>query len=219
MAKNKIVLFANQKGGAGKSTLCTLLAHDMTNKQMPVVVADADLQQSLYQLRDQEARAAGITEDDCPWDLMWIDCRDAAAVSRAVDMLKEVPATVLIDVPGNLSDDNLAPLYLAADLVVCPMNYQVFTINSTKRFADVVRKINPKVRLVFVPNNIASRKSFEEVQKERSYGFELQKKFKGSWLTKEIGRFKCLERISTLEYTKEQSEKLSEGFEGIYKWI
>jgi chromosome partitioning protein len=219
MVKNRIVLFANQKGGAGKSTLCTLLAHDMTQRQMPVVVADADLQQSLYQLRDQEVKSTGISKDDAPWDLMWIDCRDIKSVKAAVDMLKKVPATVLIDVPGNLSDDNLAPLYLAADLVVCPMTYQIFTINSTKRFADVIVKINPRARLVFLPNNISSRKSADDARTERSCGYELQHNFRGSWLAKEIGRYKCLERISTLTYSKEQADKVAPGFEGIYKWL
>ena len=217
--KNKIVLFANQKGGVGKSTLCTFLAHELTAKDRPVVVADADLQQSLFQLRTMELQQSGQSEDAAPWDMMWIDCRNKKSVSSAIEQLGKIPATVLIDVPGNLSDDNVAPLYLTADVIVCPMTYQIFTINSTKRFAETVKKINPKVRLVFVPNGISARKSVEDARKERSYGYELQHSFKGSWLTREVPRLKCFERISTLGYTSEQEERLKSAFDGIYKWL
>jgi chromosome partitioning protein len=217
--KNKIVLFANQKGGVGKSTLCTFLAHDMASKGMAVIVADADLQQSLFELRDQEVKSTGISQDDLPWDMMWIDCRNVRSVKTAMQQLKQLPATILIDVPGNLSDDNLAPLYMAADVIICPMSYQVFSINSTKRFAETVRKFNSTARLIFVPNAIAARKSADDARKERSYGYELQHNFKGSWLTREVPRLKCFERISTIEFTSEQATKLQPSFEGIYKWI
>jgi chromosome partitioning protein len=136
-----------------------------------------------------------------------------------MQQLKQLPATILIDVPGNLSDDNLAPLYMAADVIICPMSYQVFSINSTKRFAETVRKFNSTARLIFVPNAIAARKSADDARKERSYGYELQHNFKGSWLTREVPRLKCFERISTIEFTSEQATKLQPSFEGIYKWI
>ena len=178
--KNEIVLFANQKGGVGMSSLCTFLAHDMSSKGMPVVVADADLQQSLFELRDQEVKSSGISQDDLPWDMTWIDCRNVKSVKSAMQQLKQLPAAILIDVPGNLSDDNLAPLYMAADIIICPMTYQVFTINSTKRFAETVRKFNSTARLIFVPNAIAARKSVDDARKERGYGYELQHNFKGS---------------------------------------
>ena len=217
--KNKIVLFANQKGGVGKSTLCTFLAHDLTAKDRPVIVADADLQQSLFQLRAMELLQSGKNDEDAPWDLMWIDCRNRNSVSSAIEQLRKLPATVLVDVPGNLSDDNVAPLYMAADVIICPMTYKIFTINSTKRFAETVNKINPKARLIFVPNGISARKSIVDAKKERSYGYELQHNFKGSWLTRDVPRLKCFERISTLEYTSEQEDRLKSAFEGIYKWI
>ncbi len=73
--------------------------------------------------------------------MMWIDCRNKKSVSSAIEQLGKIPATVLIDVPANSSDDNVAPLYLTADVIVCPMTYQIFTINSTKRFAETVKKL------------------------------------------------------------------------------
>lgn len=46
--RNAIVVFANQKGGVGKTTLCTTFANYMTAKGHPVLVIDCDAQQSIY---------------------------------------------------------------------------------------------------------------------------------------------------------------------------
>ena len=44
--KNKIIVFANQKGGVGKSTLCILLADYLAYWKKDVCIIDTDLQQS-----------------------------------------------------------------------------------------------------------------------------------------------------------------------------
>jgi chromosome partitioning protein len=47
------IVFGNQKGGAGKSTLCALLANYLAiEKQVPVLVLDMDSQQSLRNNHD-----------------------------------------------------------------------------------------------------------------------------------------------------------------------
>ena len=88
--KYKIVLFANQKGGVGKSTLCTFLAHDLTAKDRPVVVADADLQQSLFQLRAMELQQSGKNDEDAP--LMLIDdvLTTSATLTACADSMKDI---------------------------------------------------------------------------------------------------------------------------------
>ena len=43
---NVIIVFANQKGGVGKSTLCLLLANYLVYWKKDVCVIDTDLQQS-----------------------------------------------------------------------------------------------------------------------------------------------------------------------------
>ena len=42
---NKIIVFANQKGGVGKSTLCILLADYLAYWRKDVCIIDTDLQQ------------------------------------------------------------------------------------------------------------------------------------------------------------------------------
>ena len=44
--KNRIIVFANQKGGVGKSTLCILLADYLAYWKKDVCIIDTDLQLS-----------------------------------------------------------------------------------------------------------------------------------------------------------------------------
>lgn len=215
----KTILFANAKGGTGKSTICTFFANDMTSKEIPVAVVDADIQQSIVQLRDSELKAKGIDKEQAPWDLLWLDTTDIRNVKYIISKLQNIKAHILIDTPGNLSDKNLTPIYQAADLVVCPFSYVPIELDTTLRFAKAVQAINPDARLIFMPNNIDQRKTEYERARERDKGFELQHNFRRSWLTKEIPRRKCLERVSTLEYTSDQADLLAEAFGGIYKWL
>ena len=48
---NKIFIFANQKGGVGKTTLCTLFANYLVAKNIPVLVIDCDGQQTIFEKR------------------------------------------------------------------------------------------------------------------------------------------------------------------------
>ena len=57
--KNKIIIFTNIKGGVGKTTLCGLFATFCAERGIPVVVLDADLQQSLMRHRNREKESTG----------------------------------------------------------------------------------------------------------------------------------------------------------------
>ena len=56
LTDNHIVLFANQKGGVGKTTLCALFANYLDNKNVPLLVLDADIQQTLKDRRDDDLK-------------------------------------------------------------------------------------------------------------------------------------------------------------------
>ena len=51
---NKVIVFANQKGGVGKSTLCILLADYLAYWKKDVCIIDTDLQQSATLQREQD---------------------------------------------------------------------------------------------------------------------------------------------------------------------
>ncbi len=60
---NYIITFANQKGGVGKSTLCTLFANYLHQMGIPVWVIDCDGQSSMGQLRKKELQLRGVASD------------------------------------------------------------------------------------------------------------------------------------------------------------
>jgi chromosome partitioning protein len=68
---------------------------------------------------------------------------------------------VLIDLPGKLDDDGLIAVFKSADLVICPFAYDEFTFESTVLFTVVLKKVNPKVDVVFIPNRIKANVKFE----------------------------------------------------------
>ena len=54
--KNKKVVFANQKGGVGKSTLCILFANYLASKGKDVCIIDTDLQKTILMQRQKDAQ-------------------------------------------------------------------------------------------------------------------------------------------------------------------
>lgn len=57
MVKNKVIVFANGKGGSGKSTTAIHLAHQMHLEGESVELVDADVQQSCADYSDDRDRA------------------------------------------------------------------------------------------------------------------------------------------------------------------
>ena len=54
---NKIILFANQKGGVGKTTLCGLFSNYLSViREVPLLVVDADPQQTYSNRRKDNLR-------------------------------------------------------------------------------------------------------------------------------------------------------------------
>lgn len=150
------ILIANQKGGVGKSTLTVMLANFTTSaKQLSATIIDMDYQQSI----SQKFEKAKILENAEPYDVL-------PATLESYPILRDVLAKnkqeiVLIDLPGKLDDDGLIPVFNSADLVICPFAYEEFSFDSTVLFAVVLKKINPGIPIVFVPNRVKANAKFE----------------------------------------------------------
>lgn len=56
---NRIIVFANQKGGVGKTTLCTLFANYLAEIKQPVLVIDCDGQQTIFEKRQADIKKYG----------------------------------------------------------------------------------------------------------------------------------------------------------------
>ena len=151
-----VILIGNQKGGVGKSTLALLLGNYLTQiRGRKVTIVDMDYQQSLY-TKSQKAR---ILENAPFYQIIPSDLKSFPSLLRALDPGPD--ELVLIDLPGKMGDDGLLPLFAAADVVLCPFSYDEFSIDSTVLFAMVLRKINERSPLIFIPNRIKSTVKYE----------------------------------------------------------
>ncbi|MDO3643515.1 ParA family protein [Mucilaginibacter sp. L3T2-6] len=151
-----IIIIGNQKGGAGKSTLTLLLANYLTQaKSCPVTVIDMDYQQSIIQKFDK----AKILENEEPYEVIPANLESYPALRNLLD--RNAKDIILIDLPGKLDDDGLIPVFTSADLVICPFAYDEFSFESTVLFTVVLRKINPKMPMVFVPNRVKANARYE----------------------------------------------------------
>jgi CobQ/CobB/MinD/ParA nucleotide binding domain. len=154
-----VILIGNQKGGAGKSTLTLLLANYLTEShKRKVTVLDMDYQQSV----SAKYEKAKVLDNDPPYEVM------AADLTHFPMMLEVLTAnpdeTVLIDLPGKMDDDGLIPVILSGDLILCPFNYDEFSVDSTLLFAMVAGRINNRAPTVFIPNRIKANVRYDTRQ-------------------------------------------------------
>lgn len=213
---NRIIVFANQKGGVGKSTLCILFADYLANKGLPVAVIDADLQQSIVVQRQRELKAEKREADNVPWDAVTVNTGTLAAVEEAMAAAKEFPGTILVDAPGNLADDNIVPIYANADYIIAPMSYHPNIIDSTRRFAEVMKQLKEsmglKFKIWFLPNRIDDRKKADLEQLKLDTWKALHNY--GDILTR-INDRAYLERCSTLSLSGQQNGAVTYAFDRI----
>lgn len=158
-----IILIGNQKGGAGKSTLTLLLANYLTTvHQHPVTILDMDYQQSIA----AKAEKAKILENEPLYDVVPTDLKQFPDLLQVISKKKKDIA--ILDMPGKMDDDGLIPAIAAADFIICPFAYDEFTVDSTILFAMVVRRINNRAPMIFIPNRIKQTVKYEtqaEVEK------------------------------------------------------
>lgn len=151
-----VIIIGNQKGGAGKSTLTLLLANYLSQiRGCKVTVLDMDYQQSI----SQKFEKAKILENAEPYEVLAFGLSDFPMMA---DTIKQNPNDiVLIDLPGKLDDDGLITVFKAAQIAICPFAYDEFSFESTVPFALVLKKINPEVHLLLVPNRIKANVKYE----------------------------------------------------------
>lgn len=151
-----VILIGNQKGGAGKSTLTLLLANYLTQvRNRKVTVLDMDYQQSLY----SKAEKAKVLENQPLYEVVPADLKHFPSMHSSLN--KASKEVILIDLPGKMDDDGLLPLFVAADIILCPFSYDEFSVDSTLLFAMVLRRINDKAPFIFIPNRIKNTVKYE----------------------------------------------------------
>ncbi|AGB29375.1 MULTISPECIES: ParA family protein [Prevotellaceae] len=212
--KNRKIVFANQKGGVGKSTLCILFANYLAWKKQDVCIIDTDLQKTISMQRKKDMDIYEGVEE--PYTVQDFDVQDPDTMQQLMDSASETEGFVLFDSPGNVSEDGLVPMFTSADYIVCPYEYEEKTLDSTGMFIQVVnalRQTTPEMeaRLFFIPNRIDVRIGTADELKMWKQTDAIFKQL-GS-VTPRITARAALKRINTFEITAAQREAVKPAFD------
>jgi chromosome partitioning protein len=118
-----MVVVANPKGGVGKSTLATNVAGYFAAQGHPVLLGDADRQQSSrlwLSLRPEHARSIST------WDI-------------SADLIVKPPkgsTHVVLDTPAGLHGWRFNDVLKLADKIIVPLQPSIFDIYATRAFLD-----------------------------------------------------------------------------------
>jgi len=117
-----VIAVVNCKGGSGKSTLATNLASHFAHAGTPVMLGDADRQQSTASwLRERAARALTQGAPIVGWAV------DPQRVMRPPAGVRHV----VLDTPGGLRGFELARVVACADAVLVPVGHSAFDRESS----------------------------------------------------------------------------------------
>lgn len=212
---NKIILFANVKGGVGKTTLCATFANYLRMNEYNVVVVDADLQQSLAFHRQDDLKENEGTP--IPYHVVQFRASSQQEARKLMEQYKTFDGYVLIDCPGNLNDPTLATVFKMCNAVIVPMAYDPDTIRATKLFAETFKRLS-NARLIYVPNRINDREgTAEEFEKRKIAIAELHKY---GWMTQRIKQNVNVKRYDTLfALSREQLRSVEEPFKELLSRI
>lgn len=215
-----VITFANQKGGVGKTTLCTLFANYLADKGRKTLVVDCDNQQTISEKRKLDVRKT--PDAKIPYMVQAFDIGKMENVQQMMNLIKGMEGTVLVDSPGNLTQQGLIPIFVKSDYIVCPFQYEPTSINSTVTFIVFIQKLKErfpqmKTEIFFVVN-----------RHDKRYGkkHELELWAKTEERLSKYGRFTPkveskidVQRCNTLSLSKEQTDIVSPTFDFIIKYI
>jgi chromosome partitioning protein len=150
----KIITFANQKGGSGKTTLSVNLAVLWSNSQYRVAIIDADSQNSLkYWL---EARKKYYGEDNTGIDSY---SYEASTITESVKKIKRKYDFIIIDSPPSITFDTIQILQ-SVDRVYVPVLPSPIDLMATIPFLHLVKQQRKKATIVL--NRVMPRAKLTE---------------------------------------------------------
>ena len=206
------IVFGNQKGGVGKSTLCVLLANYFTLiKKKEVLIMDMDFQKTIEEHRQGDNTLFEEENEALPYEILPIETTEYMEYAKQIENDGTI---VIIDLPGRLDDDSLIPILEDADFVICPFQYEKYAFGSTVTFAKIVKHFDPKKQIFFVPNKYSNTIAYGEFKEKADtilsdYGT----------VTKPITQRVTLTRINTFQITEEQKKIVEDVFDFIYTKI
>ena len=220
MQDNIIITFANQKGGVGKTTLCTLFANYLVAHRKKVLVIDCDVQQTISFRRKADLQK--YKDVTIPYNIQPFDIANAKNVQNLMTNLRKMQGIILIDAPGNLTQQGLIPIFANSDYIICPFQYEVTSINATATFISFIYKIRTQLskdvaQLFLVDNSHDKRFGKKE---ELELWRMTAKRFSEYGLITPMVEYRAeMRRYTTLYLMKTQEVIISPAFDFIYNHI
>lgn len=135
----KVITVAQQKGGAGKTTIAANLAVALTRMGKSVVLLDTDPQGSLgrWFMTRREGGEPGVE----------FSTASAWGVSYECDKLRKTFDFVLVDTPPKI-DSDLKPAIRESDLVIVPVSASQVDVWATEGVLDMAAREKAEVMVV-----------------------------------------------------------------------
>lgn len=159
----KVIVIAQQKGGAGKTTLAIQLAVAWQKAGKQVAMLDVDPQGSLAAWRDLRDRTVG--EDDGPV----VEALSGWRLGNRLTSAARDAALVIVDSPPHAETDAKAAIR-AADLVVLPIQPTMLDLWATEATLTLAEAEKTKALLVLnrtPPRGLAAEAVIAEIKKKK----------------------------------------------------
>ena len=221
---SKIIIFANQKGGVGKST-CTLLAANALSQapfDKSVFIVDADKQRSIARKRMADLQ---VYDEESPYQVQQMTIKDFLNEKTGIYKLDNDYDYVFIDVPGKL--DNNLPIdqqeitkYLQfVDYLFIPFIPGAFQMDATMDFLKIAMKVKSQRKgkgrdlhiygfvNLFEQRTLDDKFLLEEIE-------ELQTMINVGFMENKLNRYALYRNTNTLIsfYEKEPKAKSEQNF-------
>ena len=171
---SKIISFATQKGGSGKSTLSVLTATAINNRtNNKVLVIDADPQQTISGLHNREK------DNGKSYDMIFFNWRrlDEKDYQKLLSESIQKYDIIIVDVPGTMGGEEIFYSILFSDIVCVPIVPRVFDISSTIDFlktlptiAEKRKKTGRTFKVFGIPNKMDNTKETNYIDKINGVG-------------------------------------------------
>lgn len=175
----KIVVFSNQKGGTGKTTLAITLGCGLKDKGLNVCIIDADPQCSIvsWAMRGTESPLENIQPD--------IEKNDTVLIAKSLQRARERYDLVIVDTGSNMgyAGDNIQKVLLGtlreADLVIIPVGPSALDVDASSDFVDLLtdlweRREQQMPIAHFVVNNVRAGTTLgREIKNTLKESFEI----------------------------------------------
>ncbi|MEM8949402.1 MAG: ParA family partition ATPase [Pseudomonadota bacterium] len=159
----KVIVIAQQKGGAGKTTLAIQLAVAWQQAGKTIAMLDVDPQGSLSAWRDLRDRTVG--EEDGPA----VDALSGWRLGNQLSTAKRDADLVIVDSPPHAETDAKAAVR-AADLVLLPIQPTMLDLWATEATLDLAAAEKTKALLVLnrtPPRGLAAEAVIAEIKKKK----------------------------------------------------